>query len=128
MPTETYSQKLLFDGTPLLTITIHLQSTPHEPTNAFLSELARRAEAWCKNVLFDALCADFSADPDPKRRFHHRSFYELEITLLSETDLSINASLKTPKTRLSHSETVMFDPVSGFILPPKRFKKKKQLP
>ena len=126
MPTENYSQKLMFDGAPLLSITLRMQSTPHEPINAFLSELARRAEAWCKNILFDALCADFSADPDPKRRFHHRSFYELEITLLSETELSINASLKTPKTRLSHNETVVFDPTSGLILPSKRARKSKK--
>ncbi|MBR2479122.1 MAG: hypothetical protein IKB47_01800 [Clostridia bacterium] len=126
MPTETYSEKLLFDGAPLLCITLRLPATSHESINVFLSELKQRVESWCKSTLFDALCADFSADPDPKRRFHHRSFYELDITLLSDTQISISASLKTPKTRLSHNETVVFDPTSGLILPPKRARKSKK--
>ncbi len=123
--TETLtSKRLIFDGVPLLQITLRLPSTGSERLLTFLQELAEGAKNWCATTLFDALAAEYSADTDPRRRFHHRSLYELDIRVLSDSEscveLLISATLKTRDGHIEQQRTINFDPSNGYILPPRK--------
>ncbi len=96
-----------FEGVTVLRVALRYPQSGIGEIDTFYAELAQRIATFASERLFPALCEEYSADPDPRRRFVFGYIYRLDcrVTSSDEETASVTSTLTL---RRKNSSTEIF--------------------
>ncbi len=124
----------VFEGVTVLRLSLRYPQIGMASIDGFCAELAKSIEDFASGTLFPALCDEYLADTDPRRRFVFGYVYRFDCTvadrdaerieLASSLTLRRKGSAHEP---ISQEERLLtFRLVDGCLLPPKATSKRQK--
>ncbi len=115
-----------FEGVTVLRVTLRRPRLGISAIDDFFAELARSIKAFAKEELFPALCEEYKADPDPRRRFTFGYIYRLDCKVTNRTGEYTDISTYLTLRRKSSTANIFCEDIhqtfrlaDGCLMPPK---------